>query len=188
MKRFGTFLAGIIIVTTGCTSNLLADPTNTPTLTSTTDAAATSSAISAEETQFALETQDFLSQILTGTAEAFKTIYASTSQYLTANPKPTKTPTLTATATSASGGGSAGFTDCKDATGGRTKVRVENNTGGIAYLSMFGPETYYCAIPGGVVQIFIKGGVYSVSANMCGQVYNFGSHVINSTWKLILRC
>lgn len=194
MKKSATILAVMMMISTGCNSSLFVDPTNTSTFTPTIDQAATDSAIAAGETQAALEaqqTEEAESIIMSETASARRTATRSADQtsiaaFQTEMAKPTDTPV--ATATTASSGGSARFTNCQDSTGGRTKVRVENTTGGTAYMTLIGPETRHCAIPAGIVQIFIKGGVYSVTSNMCGQSYNFGSHVINSTWKLILKC
>jgi hypothetical protein len=117
----------------------------------------------------------------------------------TDTPVPSDTPEATETPTevvdtgggSGSGGGEpVGYTACKDNSGGRTKVRVNNTTGNYAYLTLVGPEAYQCLIPpGSGYQIFILGGIYTASAIMCGnQNYYYGSFVINATWQLTLRC
>ena len=121
-------------------------------------------------------------------AAATDTPEATDTPIPTDTPEPTDTATPSPTATTSSGGDPTGYVDCKDSGGGRTKVRVENKTGDTAYMSFYGPETHLCYIPGGVHQIFIKSGSYTVSVSMCGATFNFGSHPINSTWKLVLTC
>lgn len=108
----------------------------------------------------------------------------------TATPLASKTPTRTNVPTSSSGGGGSGdLLGCKDQTGGRQKVRVENKTGASAMLYLYGPENYACSISSGVNKIYIKAGVYSITSIMCGgERFNWGSHVINPTWYLTLKC
>ena len=190
MKKFGIFLAGFIVITTGCTSNLSGGLTNTPTLTSTIDTVAT---IAAEETKFALETKEVEAQHLTETAKAL-----GVTETIVAQATGTKSAANTAIAdflasgaptATTSGGGSFRYTDCQDATGGRTQVKFENYTKDTAYITLVGPETRYCAVPPGNGLIFIKAGFYLVTSNVCGgDVYVF-SLVLNSSVRgLILRC
>lgn len=83
----------------------------------------------------------------------------------------------------------AEFQNCNDQIGARQKVRVENTTGSNASLYLYGPENYLCSIPPGTNQIYIVNGDYDLSALMCGdQLYIFGSHIINPTWVITLKC
>lgn len=46
-----------------------------------------------------------------------------------------------------------------------------------------------CSIPPGTNQIYVINGNYELSALMCGdQLYSFGSHVMNPTWVITLKC
>jgi hypothetical protein len=82
-----------------------------------------------------------------------------------------------------------GMNGCSTSAGGREKVRVVNNTGAAAALYLSGPEDYACTIETGVQRIYVKAGVYHLSGAMCsGQRFDFGTHVINPTWFITLKC
>lgn len=180
MKKYTAFLIGFIIVTMGCALNLFDDQIISPT--------ASPTMITTPEVSVTLETETVN---LTGTAAADLTAtrYAAPlSDYVTIGPSPTPSPTTRSTSPPSSGGDSSSFGTCKDTTGGRTKVRMDNNTGGTAYLTFTGPETRNCAIAPGLYIFYMKAGVYSISGTACGGYQYLGSHVINAVWKYTLNC
>ncbi len=98
---------------------------------------------------------------------------------------PTETPTFSPIITNPAGE----IQTCNDSSGPRQKVRVENITGDSVTLYLFGPENYICSIPPGTNRIYVLNGVYDLGAHMCGgELYEFGSHVINPTWLITLKC
>jgi hypothetical protein len=79
--------------------------------------------------------------------------------------------------------------DCNDGSGGRQKIRIENETGSEATLFLSGPENYTCAIPPGIQKIYILSGTYEISGLVCGaEYYSMGTHVVNPTWYISLQC
>jgi len=133
--------------------------------------------------------------------------------YPTHTPLPTYTPYPTFTqpaATSTSGGQASngdldseptfaekfqeriaetGLQGCNDESEGRHKVRVENQTGDSASLYLFGPENYACTLHTGVNRIYVISGVYEISSVMCGgRHFEYGSHALNATWYVTLKC
>ena len=192
MYKFSSFLAVIIVFTAGCSSSLLSDQDISPTNTIKIDETGLVITIAAEESQTAQASQEVWIFNLSETAVANMTAtrYAAPlNNFVTIGP--TLTPSLTPRATSppsSGGGNSTNFGTCKDTTGGRTKVRMQNNTGGVANLTFVGPETRSCAIQPGLYIFYMKSGVYSISGTACGQTHYLGSHVINAVWKYTLSC
>lgn len=83
----------------------------------------------------------------------------------------------------------AGLEECNDDSQGRHKVRVENQTGDSASLYLFGPENYACTLHTGVNRIYVASGVYEISSVMCGgRRFEYGSHALNATWYVNLKC
>lgn len=81
------------------------------------------------------------------------------------------------------------LSDCQDSTGGRQKVRIDNNTGDTVSLYLYGTENYACSLSPGSNRIYIVSGVYNLTGVMCGaQRFDFGSHVLNPTWFITLKC
>lgn len=82
-----------------------------------------------------------------------------------------------------------GLQRCNDNSGGRHKVRIENQTGDSASLYLFGPENYACTLHTGVNRIYVISGVYEISSVMCGgRHFEYGSHALNATWYVTLKC
>jgi hypothetical protein len=100
----------------------------------------------------------------------------------TATPHPSDTPTQPQTAIPL-------LSDCQDSTGGRQKVRIDNNTGDSVALYLYGPENYACSLSPGNNRIYVLSGLYNLTGVMCGgQRFEFGSHVLNPTWFITLKC
>lgn len=82
-----------------------------------------------------------------------------------------------------------GLEECNDDSHGRHKVRVENQTGDSASLYLFGPENYACTLHTGVNRIYVVSGFYEIASVMCGgRRFEYGSHALNATWYVTLKC
>lgn len=111
----------------------------------------------------------------------------------TERPTPTSAPTLRPTPTSPpeseEDDARQQVVDCGDSSGGRQKIRIENETGSQATLFLSGPEDYACAISPGIQKIYILSGTYEISGLVCGgEYYSMGTHVVNPTWYISLQC
>ena len=111
----------------------------------------------------------------------------------TERPTPTSAPTSRPTPTSAPESEDETprqqIVDCNDSSGGRQKIRIENQTGSEATLFLSGPENYTCSISSGVQRIYILSGTYEISGLVCGgNYYSMGTHVVNPNWYISLQC
>jgi hypothetical protein len=132
-------------------------------------------------------------EVTTETPVATAPLVATATSPPTERPTPTSAPTLRPTPTTApeseEDNAPQQIVDCSDSSGGRQKIRVENQTGAEATLFLSGPENYACTISPGIQRIYILSGTYEISGLVCGgNYYSMGTHVVNPTWYISLQC
>lgn len=171
-----------------------APPPNAPIKSSTTDTPGTTESLALTETLVSTETLDSADpQVTTLTPVATVAPLVTGTSAPTEMHTPTSAPTLRPTPTSApeseENNPRQQIVDCNDSSGGRQKIRVENQTGTDATLFLSGPENYACTISPGIQKIYALSGTYEISGLVCGgNYYSMGTHVVNPTWYISLQC